>query len=190
MTALVAAAAPSSGTDWTLIGAAAVTGLTAILVGVFGYLGIRRSAAATIEIASLEGKRQDAERLANARERRAAAYKQFLVVERRLAAMPLQREPLTVPQFHEWFASFQDAHVTLLLHGAGEVLDATKALSATFYEMWAEVGGTPDDARFDARFRAGLERYVDRSQGPREALTEAMRADAAASGVESEDVQT
>jgi hypothetical protein len=59
--------------DWTVIAASMVTGITAMVVGFFGFLGTRYASSASLRQAEIELRRREDDRRDESRERRAEA---------------------------------------------------------------------------------------------------------------------
>lgn len=176
--------AASAGINWTALGAAAITGSTAILVGLFGLLGTRQTAAAARLQIQLETDRWTNERLDESRQRRAKAYEGLLLQERRLSGLTLTSEPITDARFRDWIDEWHQAFAQVVLHGTNDVRLAAGEMAEVFNEMWQKrVWGTPRD-EFDQVFRAAYNEYVTRREAARGKLVETMRADTAASAVE------
>ena len=167
-----------------VLAGAAVTGATAVLVGLLGYLGTRHSVDATVRQAELDADRGRAQRLDDARERRAGFYRDLVATERRLWALDLFPEPMSAEAFAEWYEEWHRVTTPVLLHGTVEVCAAVQDLSEIFTDIWIKnVAGTPYDQLPD-RLRVGLRTISARRVAAVGRLLDAMRADTAASQVE------
>jgi hypothetical protein len=164
--------------NWTAVFVGFITGGTAVLVGWFGYLGVRRSTA--IELRKMES--GSAERL-EARQvedlqRRRELYHQFLNEERSVfPSLDEDAAEEAMKATEAWVFSMYESVNGIILTAPLEVATAARDLHSVLARInftAQEAADKLDDESF-AKYRAALEKWSP----SRNKLIDAMRADVA-----------
>jgi hypothetical protein len=166
--------------NWTAVLTAAVTGLTAIVVGVLGYFGSRLAALAAARQTEAQTEQRREEREHEEKERRRAAYRAFLAKERSVFSKLHEREPEqpVVRLIEGWMAGLWDDLNAILLISPAPVGAAALDLHDALLEVEraAKAAYTSDaPAEALARFRSAIDPW-QRAFGN---LLSAMREDVA-----------
>jgi hypothetical protein len=160
--------------DWTVVAAAAVTGVTSVASGTIGYL-VAQSQARAQERQARELRQEELQRA------RKETYHGFLDVDRRLPARLTAGLEVGQADIQEWLDSFNHGYKAVLLIGTDAVALQTRQLFEGYLQLYEEVtqGGTSWPAVPDRQ--AAYQNHRPKLDETRQLLIEAMRRDVSGS---------
>jgi len=160
--------------DWTVVAAAAVTGVTSVASGTIGYL-VAQSQARAQERQARELRQEELQRA------RKETYHGFLDVDRQLPARLTAGLEVGRADIQEWLDSFNHGYNAVLLIGTDAVALQTRELFEGYLQLYEEVtqGGTSWPAVADRQ--AAFENHRPKLDETRKLLIEAMRLDVSGS---------
>jgi hypothetical protein len=180
MTIAHAGAASLFAVEYTVVLAATVTGLTAVLVGVIGFFSTRMTAKVAVRQSEEETTRLKAEQEEARKKERQVRYHDLLSHERAFFNLTdAERGQISLDDFDEWQKKLNEFLTGVMLFGTAP----TAAASADLFRIVGEVSS-------DARNRAGIDFEESLSQAfenhnkewrlARRRLLDEMREDVAA----------
>src|ERR1051325_10952885 len=121
-------------TDWSVVAAAAVTGLTSVVSGSLGYLLPRQQARAQ--------ERQAAEARRDAQQaKRGETYHSFLDIDRQLPARLTTGLEISRQDLEEWLEPFNHCYNAVILLGSDEVAQRARDLFNGYLRLYEELTG-------------------------------------------------
>ncbi len=156
--------------DWTVVAAAAVTGLTGVASGTLGYLVAQQQARA-------QERQAAAQTRAAMRTKRGETYHSFLDIDRQLPSRLGAGLEIERGEMEEWLDPFNHCYNAVILLGSDAVSREARELFRGYVQLFNELteGGTswPDAAER----RAAWEAHRGKLDEVRYRLIEAMRRD-------------
>jgi hypothetical protein len=164
--------------DWTVIAAAAVTGVTAITVGLIGLFGARLSATVGQRQVEAENERLREEHREAHLRRRQELYLRLLSADRQLIARVNSGERLERSQTHALYESIAESASAAVLFGTKYVGRRALDYQRVVGQVFRDASGPNED--FDVTTRALFRETSSSWAKTRQALIDAMREDVSA----------
>ena len=156
--------------DWSVVAAAAVTGLTSVVSGSIGYL-VAQSQARAQERQSRELREEESQKA------RKDTYHSFLDIDRQVAARLTAGMEVGRAEVEQWLDQFNHCYNAVLLIGSDAVTLKTRELFHSYLQLFEEAthGGTSWPSVADGQ--AVYQSHRPILDGTRMLLIEAMRLD-------------
>src|SRR5262245_13557213 len=113
--------------DWSVVAAAAVTGVTSVASGALGYMLAQNQARAE-QRAAREARREQL------KQDRKQTYHAFLDIDRKLPARLTTGLEIEPQEFHEWLDPFNHSYNALILLGTEPVAEQGRALFTSYMQ--------------------------------------------------------